>query len=228
MIDGIRPIAYPPSPKAAHGDRSATIEEEFTLAISTRLLALGTSAAIILGACSSAGAPSAAPATAAPATAAPTEAPPAQAAYKACVAFDTGGLGDKGFNDLAKKGLDDAAALGFRPPLAKRRAQRTSRTTSSADRRGLPDDRHRWASPVPGDVDATLANPDIAFAQVDAAWNVAGADFTPGTPTTCRSLRTSPGWTTRSMRPRRSPATWPPGSARPARSARMAASRSRA
>ena len=31
----------------------------------------------------------------------------------ACVAFDTGGLGDRNFNDLAKKGLDDAGAAGF-------------------------------------------------------------------------------------------------------------------
>src|SRR5262249_10955202 len=88
-----------------------------TLAISKRLLGLGASSAIIFAACGPSGAstaPTAGPATAAPATAAPaTEAPATQAAkYKACVAFDTGGLGDKGFNDLAKKGLDDAGAAG--------------------------------------------------------------------------------------------------------------------
>jgi basic membrane lipoprotein Med (substrate-binding protein (PBP1-ABC) superfamily) len=54
--------------------------------------------------------------TAAPATEAPaTEAPPTEVAKKtiACVAFDTGGLGDRNFNDLAKKGLDDAGLAGF-------------------------------------------------------------------------------------------------------------------
>ena len=44
---------------------------------------------------------------------APESEAPAATDYKACVAFDSGGLGDKGFNDLAKKGLDEAAAAGF-------------------------------------------------------------------------------------------------------------------
>ncbi len=43
----------------------------------------------------------------------PSEAAVDYSGYKACVAFDTGGLGDKGFNDLAKKGLEDAEALGY-------------------------------------------------------------------------------------------------------------------
>ena len=178
MIDGIRPIAYPPSPKVAHGDRSATKEEEFTLGISTRLLALGASAAIILAACSGAAAPSAAPATAAP-----TEAPPAQAEYKACVAFDTGGLGDKGFNDLAKKGLDDAAAAGYQTAFAEAQGA----TDYAANIQRLIDEGCQTIVTVgftqsQATIDATLANPEIAFAQVDATWNEAGADFTPGTP----------------------------------------------
>src|SRR5919197_6557074 len=37
-------------------------------------------------------------------------APAKQAATKAAVITDIGGLGDKGFNDLCKKGLDDAKA----------------------------------------------------------------------------------------------------------------------
>ena len=58
---------------------------------------------------------------------------PSAAAYKACVAFDTGGLGDKGFNDLAKKGLEDAKAAGYDDGVrAKPRAPRTTRPTSSA------------------------------------------------------------------------------------------------
>ena len=64
------------------------------MTISKRLLGLTASAAIIFAACGQ-GAASVAP------------------KYKACVAFDTGGLGDKGFNDLAQKGLADAKAAGY-------------------------------------------------------------------------------------------------------------------
>ncbi len=81
-----------------------------------RLLALGATAAIFIGACS---------------PAASSVAPSAEA-YKACVVFDTGGLGDKGFNDLAKKGLKDAAARATTPPSPRPRAPRTTRRTSSA------------------------------------------------------------------------------------------------
>ena len=87
--------------------------------ISSRMLALGATSILVLAACSSAGAskpPSAAPSAAATAAAseAASVAPSAAAVnWKACVAFDTGGLGDKGFNDLAMKGLNDAKALGY-------------------------------------------------------------------------------------------------------------------
>src|SRR4029077_11150042 len=87
--------------------------------MSTRLLALGASAALLLAACGGGAttAPSTAPTGTATATATGTPAPSAStvsySGYIACVAFDTGGLGDKGFNDLAMKGLNDAKALGF-------------------------------------------------------------------------------------------------------------------
>lgn len=149
----------------------------------TRLLALGATAAIVFGACTGAGATtapaSAAPASAAPATAAPTEAPPA---YKACVAFDTGGLGDKGFNDLAKKGLEDAAAAGF----ATAHSEAQGATDYAANIQRLIDEQCQSIITVgfnqtQATIEATLANPEIAFSQVDATWNELGADYTAGT-----------------------------------------------
>jgi len=90
----------------------------------------------------------------------------------ACVAFDTGGLGDKGFNDLAKKGLDDAGTNGF--------------TTHFSEAKGSTD----YANNIQSLIDkgcqsivtvgfnqgtatdaAVKANPTIAFAQVDRAWD---------------------------------------------------------
>jgi basic membrane protein A len=171
------------------------------LQLNRRLIALGAASAIIIGACGggaaspapATSAPSEAPATSAPETTAPESMEPESAApsesgeavntdWKACVAFDTGGLGDKGFNDLAKKGLDDAAALGY--------------DTQSAEAQGSTD----YEANIQRLIDAgcktiitvgflqssatakmTLANPDIAFGQVDATWNSAGDDFTPGT-----------------------------------------------
>lgn len=149
----------------------------------TRLLALGATAAIVFGACTGAGATTApataAPASAAPATAAPTEAPPA---YKACVAFDTGGLGDKGFNDLAKKGLEDAAAAGF----ATAYSEAQGATDYAANIQRLIDEQCQSIITVgfnqtQATIEATLANPEIAFGQVDATWNELGADYTAGT-----------------------------------------------
>ena len=136
--------------------------------VSRRLVALGAASAILIGACSGSGA------TSAPAS--------GSAGYKACVAFDTGGLGDKGFNDLAKKGLDDAKALGF--------------DTASAEAKGASDYEGNIQRLLDGGcktiitvgflqsaatAKATLANPKIAFGQVDATWNSAGADGKAGT-----------------------------------------------
>jgi len=102
--------------------------------------------------------------------------------YKACVAFDTGGLGDKGFNDLAKKGLDDAAAAGYQTASAE--AQGSTDYEGNIQR--LIDQGCETIITVgflqsSATAKATLANTDIAFGQVDATWNSAGDDFTPGT-----------------------------------------------
>jgi basic membrane protein A len=157
------------------------------LQISRRLLALGATSAIILAACSSSGAttaptdaPSTAPTTAP--TEAPTEAPSAPAVdYTACVAFDTGGLGDKGFNDLAKKGLEDAAAAGYTTFFSEAQGA----TDYAANIQRLIDQGCQTIITVgflqgQATIDATLANPEISFAQVDATWNEAGADFVLG------------------------------------------------
>jgi basic membrane protein A len=130
------------------------------------------------------GTPTTKPVTAAPVTAAPvTAAPPTQAAKKtvACVAFDTGGLGDRNFNDLAKKGLDDAGAAGF--------------TTHYSEAQGATDyaanitrlkDQGCTAIVTVGFLQgeataaATALYPGVAFAQVDTGWNLCGPDFTCG------------------------------------------------
>ena len=160
------------------------------MTLTRRLLALGASAAFIFAACgpqpgSSTGATTA-PATTGPATAAPmSDAPASQSGskdYKACVAFDTGGLGDKGFNDLAQKGLQDAAAAGYETASAEAQGS----TDYERNIQSLIDDGCQTIITVgflQGSATAkmTLANPTIAFGQVDATWNSAGDDFTPGT-----------------------------------------------
>ena len=156
--------------------------------ISRRLIALGAASAILIAACGGSAATTA-PATAAPATAAPATTAPATMApestapeYKACVAFDTGGLGDKGFNDLAKKGLEDAAAAGFKTAYAEAQGA----TDYAANIQRLIDEGCQTIITVgftqaQATIEATLANPDVAFGQVDATWNEAGADYTMGT-----------------------------------------------
>ena len=168
--------------------------------LTKRLVALGAASAILITACSGTGATPApatpAAATPAPATPAPASEPPASEAataeapseaavnkdWKSCVAFDTGGLGDKGFNDLAKKGLDDAAALGY----VTASAEAKNATDFEGNIQRLIDQGCRTIITVgflqgSATAKATLANPDIAFGQVDATWNSAGDDFTPGT-----------------------------------------------
>ena len=156
------------------------------MTISKRLTGLVATAAIILAACGPGAttAPTTAPATSAPGSAGASSAPASQAAALktvACVAFDTGGIGDKGFNDLAKKGLEDATAAGF--------------TTFFSEAKGATDyanniqtlvDKGCTAIVTVGflqtaaTVAATASNPTVAFAQVDTSWGV-GPDFTPGT-----------------------------------------------
>ena len=114
-------------------------------------------------------------------TTAPTTAPTAAAKYKACVAFDTGGLGDKGFNDLAKKGLDDAAAAGFDTAYSEAKGS----TDYAANITRLVDQGCQTIITVgfnqaQATIDAVAANPTVNFGQVDTAWNLCGPDFTCG------------------------------------------------
>lgn len=155
--------------------------------IQKRLLALGATAAILVAACGPGAttAPSEEPSTAPSVepSVAPSGEPSAEpVAWKACVAFDTGGLGDKGFNDLAKKGLDDAAAAGFDTAFAEAQGA----TDYAANIQRLIDQGCQSIIAVgfqqgQAVADATLQNPDIAFGHVDATWNPCGADFTCGT-----------------------------------------------
>ncbi len=161
--------------------------------VSRRLIALGAASAILFAACGGSAATTA-PTTSSrvdgsrvhgPRVHGPRVHGPRRALntdYKACVAFDTGGLGDKGFNDLAKKGLDDAAALGYQTASAEAQGA----TDYEANIQRLIDQGCQTIVTVgflqgSATAKATLANPDIAFGQVDATWNSAGDDFTPGT-----------------------------------------------
>ncbi len=154
------------------------------MGISRRLLALTATAALAFAACGGGAstAPTAAPTTApsTAATAAPSVAPSA-AAWKACVAFDTGGLGDKGFNDLAKKGLEDAGKAGFATAFS----EAQSSTDYAANIQRLIDQDCQSIITVgfnqgQATADAAAQNPTIAFSQVDTSWNLCGPDFTCG------------------------------------------------
>ena len=163
---------------------------------SMRLLTLGASAVFILSACSGTTAsavPSVAPSV--DASEAPSESASASASagggtvdYTACVAFDTGGLGDKGFNDLAKKGLDDAKAAGYTTFFSE--AQGATDYASNIQRlidQGCQSIVTVGFNQAQATIDATKNNPEVAFAQVDAVWdettngptpaNFSGLDF---------------------------------------------------
>ena len=161
------------------------------MTLTRRLLALGASAAFIFAACgpqpgSSTGATTA-PATTAPGSGTPASAAPTSAAvdYTACVAYDTGGLGDKGFNDLAQKGLQDAAAAGY----TTHEAEAANATDYASNIQRLIDQGCQSIVTVgfnygAATAEKVLANPTIAFGQVDTTWAGgpgAGPDFTPGT-----------------------------------------------
>ena len=156
--------------------------------VSKRLTALGAASAIFFAACgggSATTAPTTAPESMAPESMAPESmAPESQSAdysgLKACVAFDTGGLGDKGFNDLAKKGLEDAAAAGFQTAYSEAQGA----TDYAANIQRLIDEGCNSIVTVgfnqaQATVEATKANPDISFAQVDATWDEATNGPTP-------------------------------------------------
>ena len=100
---------------------------------------------------------------------------------KVCVAFDTGGLGDRNFNDLAKKGLDDAGAAGFTTAFS----EAVGATDYAANINRLVDAGCKAIVTVgflqgEATAAATALYPDIAFAQVDTAWNLCGPDFVCG------------------------------------------------
>jgi basic membrane protein A len=163
------------------------------LHVSKRLVALGAASAILIAACGGTGAttaPASAPSSEAPSSEAPaSESAPAESpseaavdysAYKACVAFDTGGLGDKGFNDLAKKGLEDAGALGFQTAFSE--AQGATDYTANIQRlidEGCQSIVTVGFNQAQATIDAVKANPDISFAQVDAVWDEATNGATP-------------------------------------------------
>jgi basic membrane protein A len=136
------------------------------LGISKRLIVLGAAAAMVFAACSTG--PGATPT-------------PAPKNTVACVAFDTGGLGDKNFNDLAKKGLDDAAAAGFKTFFSEAQGA----TDYEANITRLKDKGCTAIVTVgflQSEATAKAAGlyPEVAFAQVDTAWNLCGPDFTCG------------------------------------------------
>ncbi|HEX7346991.1 MAG TPA: BMP family ABC transporter substrate-binding protein [Candidatus Limnocylindrales bacterium] len=161
---------------------------------SMRLLSLGATAAILFAACSSGGgAATSAPSVAPSESTAPSESASASASagggskdYTACVAFDTGGLGDKGFNDLAKLGLENAAAAGYTTFFSEAQGS----TDYAANIQRLLDQGCKTIVAVGFNQGAAVAekavaNPEVAFSQVDTTWAGgpgAGPDFTPGTP----------------------------------------------
>jgi basic membrane protein A and related proteins len=152
------------------------------LRVSRRLAALGAAVAMVAAACS--GGATTAPSQAPEGTSGPTQAAsvaPSASSFKACVAFDTGGLGDKGFNDLAQKGLQDFGALGYQTAFS----EAQSSTDYAANIQRLLDQNCNAIVTVgfnQSDATAKAAadNPTIAFAQVDTSWNACGPDFVCG------------------------------------------------
>ena len=171
---------------------------------SKRLIALGATTAIIISACSGSSAttapttaasvapsvapsvaasvaPSVAPSVAASASTAPASVAPSQNTnWVACVAFDTGGLGDKGFNDLAKKGLDEAQAAGFTTHYSEAKGS----TDYAANIQRLIDQGCQSIITVgfnqaQATVDAVKKNPKIDFGQVDTTWDTTNNGPTP-------------------------------------------------
>jgi basic membrane protein A and related proteins len=149
--------------------------------MSTRLLALGASAAILLAACGGGAstAPTAAPTSTA---AAPSTTPaPSVTAFKACLVTDTGGLGDKGFNDNALKGLQDAKAAGYATEIKNLESKKDADYASNID--ALVADNCQSITTVGFNMgDATkagaLANPTVAFSIVDNAYDPPIANVT--------------------------------------------------
>ncbi len=108
-----------------------------------------------------------------------------KADYKACIAFDVGGIGDKSFNDSAYEGLKNAEKEGFTIAYSEAKG-----ATDYAKNIQLLIDQDCKSIIVVGFsqgeavVAATKANPEIAFAWVDSTWgdgevpaNFTGLDF---------------------------------------------------
>jgi len=136
------------------------------LQVSKRLVALGAATAILISACGGSSATTA----------------PSAAAWKACVAFDTGGLGDKGFNDLAKKGLDAAGTAGYATAYSEAKGS----TDYAANIQRLLDQKCQTIIAVGFNQqksvqDAAIANPKVDFGLIDATWDSSGADGKTGT-----------------------------------------------
>ena len=157
------------------------------MVISKRLLALGATAALFFEACGP-GTSTTGPASQGTPTQGTSSGPPATSAgtdYTACAAFDTGGLGDKSFNDLAQKGLADAKAKGYKT----HEAEATTSSDYASNLQRLIDEGCQTIVAVGFNyggaaAEKALANPTVAFAQVDTTWAAgpgAGPDFTPGT-----------------------------------------------
>ena len=105
--------------------------------------------------------------------------------YKACLALDVGGIGDKSFNDSAYAGLLEAEAAGYDTQYseAKTGADYAANIQLLIDE-GCKSIIVVGFSQGEGVVAATKANPDIAFAHVDSTWpdaaipaNFTGLDF---------------------------------------------------
>ena len=105
--------------------------------------------------------------------------------YKACLALDVGGIGDKSFNDSAYEGLLEAEAAGYDTQYSEAKTG----ADYAANIQLLIDEGCKSLIVVgfsQGEavVAATKANPDIAFAHVDSTWpdaaipaNFTGLDF---------------------------------------------------
>lgn len=149
---------------------------------SIRLLALTASAAIVFAACG--GGASSAPTTAPVdgSTPAPTAEPTEEMVpFKACLVTDTGGLGDKGFNDNALKGLQDSLAAGFATEVKNLESKKDADYASNIDL--LVTDGCQQITTVGflmGDITASKAgeNTDVQFSIVDYAYDPAIANVT--------------------------------------------------
>ena len=150
--------------------------------MSTRLLALSAAAAILFAACGGGAstAPTTAPASTA-ASSAPTTAAATPAPFKACLVTDTGGLGDKGFNDNALKGLQDALKAGYATEIKNLESKKDADYASNID--ALVADNCQSITTVGFNMgDATkagaAANPKVAFSIVDNAYDPPIANVT--------------------------------------------------